>query len=141
MKVSFKILGDPQAQERAKFRVITSGNRHIPVAYDPPKSKNAKKNIAKQAKLFVRMYYDMHVPIRMSLTFIMPRPKSLPKKFTQHVRKPDVDNLVKLVKDALSKVLYHDDAQIVEIHAGKVYAQEDEETGTLIEIEEMEARV
>ena len=139
--ISFKILGDPQAQERPRFRVIEMKGKAVPVAYDPKKSKAEKKRIAQLVTVMYdpdtkrKIYFEQYIPLRMSLTFIMPRPKSLPKKVIEHVRKPDLDKLVKLVKDALSKVLYHDDAQIVEIQALKRYPVSGEETGTLIEIE------
>ncbi len=34
---------------------------------------------------------------------------------------PDADNLAKLVKDSLNKIVYHDDAQIVWLEVRKVY--------------------
>jgi Holliday junction resolvase RusA-like endonuclease len=36
---------------------------------------------------------------------------------------PDIDKLVRAVADALTGVCYRDDAQIVEVHAKKVYAE------------------
>ena len=38
------------------------------------------------------------------------------------LKKPDVDNIVKVVADALNGVAYHDDTQIVSVSAKKVYA-------------------
>lgn len=38
------------------------------------------------------------------------------------LKKPDVDNIVKIVADALNGVAYHDDTQIVSVLAKKVYA-------------------
>ena len=38
-----------------------------------------------------------------------------------HAVKPDLDNLVKSVLDALNDVAWHDDAQIVELHVSKHY--------------------
>jgi crossover junction endodeoxyribonuclease RusA len=37
---------------------------------------------------------------------------------------PDVDKLVRAVLDALTGVLYHDDAQVIQLHAFKAYASE-----------------
>jgi Holliday junction resolvase RusA-like endonuclease len=36
--------------------------------------------------------------------------------------KGDLDNYVKLVLDALNRILYHDDKQIVSLHASKQYS-------------------
>ena len=41
-----------------------------------------------------------------------------------HTKKPDVDNLVKAVKDALKGLLYQDDAQIIHLEASKAYGPE-----------------
>src|SRR5215813_9909405 len=57
--------------------------------------------------------YDGPVYIRM--TFGMPRPKSLPKKILEPLKRPDLDKLVRAVLDALKGVLYRDDSQVVEL--------------------------
>lgn len=53
------------------------------------------------------------------MTFYMPMPK-------KRVRdrpgiKPDLSNLIKACEDAANKILWHDDCQIVELKARKVY--------------------
>lgn len=42
----------------------------------------------------------------------------------RHTKKPDLDNIVKTVMDALNKLAWHDDSQIVSIKAEKVYSEE-----------------
>ena len=44
------------------------------------------------------------------------------------------DNFIKLVKDALNKIFWRDDSQIVEISARKIY---DENSYTDVELEEL----
>src|SRR3989304_3260779 len=61
----------------------------------------------------------VEVPLAMALTFHLPRPRSLPKRITEHTKRPDLDNLVKAIKDALRGIVYHDDAQIVRLTAGE----------------------
>lgn len=61
-------------------------------------------------------------PIRLELTFGLPKPKSAPK--TRRVwpdKRPDLDKLVRAVLDALTHIVFSDDAQIVELHATKEY--------------------
>jgi Holliday junction resolvase RusA-like endonuclease len=61
-------------------------------------------------------------PIALELTFYLPRPQSLPRRVVHHLKKPDLDKLIRATNDALTGVLYRDDAQIVEIRASKLYA-------------------
>lgn len=61
-------------------------------------------------------------PVRLSIAFYLPRPKSLPKRVTAHTKKPDTSKLVRALEDALTGVVYRDDAQVVEVVAGKYYA-------------------
>ena len=56
------------------------------------------------------------------LDFILPRPVSTPKKRTPAaVKKPDLDKLIRSTTDAMTGILYADDAQIVASMAIKAY--------------------
>jgi len=61
-------------------------------------------------------------PVRLTVAFYLPRPKSLAKRISAHTKKPDCSKLIRSTEDALSGVVYRDDAQVVEIVAGKFYA-------------------
>jgi Holliday junction resolvase RusA-like endonuclease len=72
-------------------------------------------------------------PIRMEMVFLMPVPKSFPKKqlhFLEtgqsipHNKKPDLDNLIKFCMDCLKGLAWKDDAQVAEIKARKAWALE-----------------
>ena len=71
----------------------------------------------------------------MELHFYLLRPKSLPKKIEHHVKKPDLDNLMKAIKDALKGVCYRDDSQIISVTATKKYTSLN--PGVAIEIMEV----
>ena len=63
-------------------------------------------------------------PLSVDLIFSMPIPKSVKAASgDKHIKKPDLDNLVKLVLDAItdSGAIWHDDSQIVAITAHKMY--------------------
>ena len=49
------------------------------------------------------------------------------------IKKPDIDNITKLVMDALNKIAYEDDSQVVEMTVRKVYHEQET---LFIEIEE-----
>ena len=59
--------------------------------------------------------------VRLSLAFYLPRPKSLSKKVTAHIKKPDCSKLIRATEDALTGIIFLDDAQVVELVAGKYY--------------------
>lgn len=66
--------------------------------------------------------------LRVQMTFFMPIPKSLSEKKRKslvgepHIKRPDVDNLQKLVLDSLNGIVYVDDSQIAEAFTKKVYS-------------------
>lgn len=70
-------------------------------------------------------------PLAVQMRFLLPRPKSMPAElrtvrqrwqWAWPWRKPDLSRCVRAVEDALTGVLYHDDAQIVRIATGKEYS-------------------
>ena len=72
-----------------------------------------------------------------------PIPKSTSKKKTIDMlnrkifptKKPDIDNVVKSILDALNKVAFTDDTQVVELHCYKFYGTEPKVEVTIKEID------
>lgn len=113
---SFFIHGKPVAQGRPRFFRRGAGVG----AYDPETSAEWKQVVAWMARKEGARVMDG--PLSVTMIFHMPRPKSLPKKTLHHVKKPDLDNLAKGVKDALKHICYHDDSQVVSLSLEKRYA-------------------
>jgi Holliday junction resolvase RusA-like endonuclease len=65
-------------------------------------------------------------PVRLWLVFVFPRPKSAPKRQPPawKDKKPDMDKLFRLVGDALTGIVYRDDAQIASAIIDKRYGDE-----------------
>lgn len=61
-------------------------------------------------------------PVRVRVTFHMPRPKSLSRHVLEHTKRPDCDKLARNVGDALRNLAYEDDASVVEWQVRKCYA-------------------
>ena len=67
--------------------------------------------------------------IHLTCRFFMPIPASISKKkraeyegcAVPHTKKPDLDNLVKFVKDCANAVLWRDDSQVTTLTASKAY--------------------
>ena len=125
MKLTFDI--EPVAQGRPRF---SSFGKHMR-AYDPPKSMYFKEQIKLMArKMLPEGYEPISEPVRVFMTFYRPLPKTLTKLNIQaHEQgklyprtRPDVDNYVKGLLDALSGIVYTDDNIIIQITADKKYA-------------------
>ena len=126
----------PQAKQSTRFTVI-KGNRKY--AYTDTRKREYMNAL--------RLYIMSHPPERklqgaLSLTtiFVFPYPKSFPKyKRTgmyPKITKPDLDNLLKPLKDSMKGIIYDDDAQIAEHkQVGKYY---DEQARIEIIVEEIE---
>jgi Holliday junction resolvase RusA-like endonuclease len=106
----------PVAQGRPRFT-------RRGIAYTPAKTRKAKEEI----RALVKAAYKgepLTDEISVTIAFVFPprlKLKDIPHPFPlPHTKKPDIDNLTKLVLDALNGVLWVDDAQIWELKAVKV---------------------
>ena len=120
------IPGRPIAKGRP--RMVTGGH-----PYTPERTRDAEQSMALIFKQACRRPLDG--PLELLVGFSFRYPRSWPKAQRQAVEdgcepwytgKPDLDNLVKLVKDAGNGILWHDDAQVVSLDAHKIYGVEDE---------------
>lgn len=123
--IELTILGNPVA--RKSHRHLRNG-----LTYDP--SKTDKKVFLKQVEHQVPRI-PIEGPIKMELEFYVARPKNhyrtgkfshilKPDSPVYKISRPDIDNYIKLVLDALNKVFYKDDSQIHAISATKEYSPE-----------------
>lgn len=71
------------------------------------------------------------------MKFLLPRPvsKKLPDDRSWYLSKPDLDNLVKAIKDALTGIVWKDDALVCRELTSKEYAAADENPGAAVMIE------
>ncbi len=66
--------------------------------------------------------------VRLTVVFCLPRPKKYQRRRgvePAHLTKPDASKLLRAVEDALTHVVYRDDAQVVELVVAKRYAPMD----------------
>ncbi len=78
----------------------------------------------------------MDGPVRVRLSFVMPRPVSTPKRSTPPaIKKPDCDKLARAILDSLTSVVWRDDSQVVDMHVMKRIAALDEQPGCHIRVE------
>ena len=102
--------------------------------FDPKKSKDWKKEIARQILEYSRRP-QLEGPLEAQMIFYLKRPKSLPKKVVYHIKKPDSDNFAKCI-DALEGIVFKNDSQIWKLEIAKRYADELFPPGIMITIKE-----
>ena len=81
-----------------------------------------------------------HIPfpdeaVRIEILFKLPRPKTLPRRVVDHLKKPDVDKLTRAVFDALKGVVWSDDSQVVSQRSDKVYVRGSEMPCAIVRID------
>mgnify|MGYP001248527504 CR=1 FL=1 len=127
MMVWLTIPGEPQGKGR--HRAVRRGD-HI-ATYTPRKTKDYEDEVRfcyRQA-YGDRMAFAVDEPISATIVAAFGIPKSSSKKRKVEMmagrglptKKPDTDNIAKIVLDALNGLAYPDDKQVVELHVIKEY--------------------
>lgn len=119
----------PEPQGSAKGFPIMRGNGKMGVVIttDNKKLKPFRQAITQVALLALRdakvtaPVAEKHVPVKLEINCHFAKPPSTPKKRWFPVVKPDADKLARAILDALTGVLFADDAQVVELVIGKYY--------------------
>lgn len=74
--------------------------------------------------------YDMSMALKMTIVFYVKTPISMSRKKQMllegqyHTKRPDLDNLIKSIKDAMNGVWYKDDSQVVSLVAEKRWSMQ-----------------
>jgi Holliday junction resolvase RusA-like endonuclease len=125
-EIKFTVYGEPVAQGRPRFTTISG----FPKAYDPKESKSYKQIVRGEA-LHVKPVVPLDGAISLTVKVYKSIPKSFSKKRTEaakrgeirSITKPDLDNVIKGIKDALKSVIWRDDSQVVDLaDSGKWYS-------------------
>ena len=125
MIVHFQIPGRPKSKGRPRF-----GNGRT---YTPAATQNQEafiKILATQAMGDLARCAD---PVAVTIDIAISPPKSMPKRqrdealcgLLRPAKKPDCDNIVKLISDALNGIVWVDDSQVVDLVVKKRYAADD----------------
>jgi crossover junction endodeoxyribonuclease RusA len=127
MKIDFFVAGIQKAQPRVKA-FVRGGHAGV---YTPNSAESWKQSVRREAIANAPESLTAN-SVCISLDFFLPRPKSHLKrdggvKENQpiwHCKKPDLDNLIKAVTDAITDTqrIWLDDSQICRISATKTYA-------------------
>lgn len=130
MEIEFEVPGAPRGKGRPRFtrqgvtytpKETTAYEKEVKAAFYKARSEYAARTghelklIQGQVALVIVAYFEI--------------PKSCTKKARDRImaeedlpmKKPDVDNIAKIIGDALNGVAYRDDKQVIALFAAKVY--------------------
>lgn len=143
--IHFNVPTLPIAQPRQRTRVTKARNGKTFAQNYTPKNDpvNAYKAALQQAATDAYSEAPLDSPLLLVVEFVLPRNKGLmwkkkPMPRMRHTTKPDLDNLLKSTKDALSGVLFRDDKQVCSVQATKWIASGDEQPHVEIRICELD---
>ena len=124
-EIRFTVLGEPKGKGRPRFNTRTGH------AITPKDTVNYESLVrleyAQQTNGF-RFPDDAMLDMRIVAYYGIPKSKSnkVKEKMRTHqirpVKKPDMDNVVKVIADSLNQVAYKDDTQIVDQMCRKFYS-------------------
>lgn len=125
MELHFSVPGKPMGKQRPKFarrgRFITT--------YTPKQTREYEERVKIEYNKAHRGDY-FEGPLEIDITGIFPVPSSISKKKskeligTVHDKKPDCDNMAKIILDPLNKLAYNDDGQVSKLNVTKIYGEE-----------------
>ena len=118
---------NPRGKQRPRFSRISK------TVYTPTKTAKYEKQIAKAYTESGGKCIPADCYVSVSVSAFFPIPKSYSKKKREDClerilrpdKKPDMDNILKVVLDALNDVAYEDDKQVVELIGRKYYTESD----------------
>lgn len=127
MKLKFVVLGEPAGKGRPRF---TTAGPYVKT-YTPEKTVNyenlVKLEYQRQCK-GSRFADGDAIDLRITAYYSIPKSASKKKRLLmlchaiRPMKKPDNDNVVKVIQDALNLVAFHDDVQIVDCQLRKFYS-------------------
>ena len=128
--ITFSVVGEPVPKARARAFIRGGAIGH----YTPDKTRAYEAAVQAAARAAMGKTPPLTGAVRLSLWFFLPIPASYSEKrkaellkgtaamgSASHTKRPDLDNLIKSVSDALNGVVFGDDCQIVQVEAIKRY--------------------
>lgn len=127
MVIKFTVLGEPTGKGRPRFSNV---GQYVK-AYTPEKTVSYENLVKLEYR---RQCHDFQfgdgipLDLRIAAYYSIPKSASKKKKVLMEqnkirpMKKPDNDNIVKVIQDALNLVAYRDDVQIVDCQLRKFYS-------------------
>lgn len=127
MIYEFEVPGKVRGKARPKVNTYTLR------AYTPQETKDYEELIQQYFVIKYPKYIPIETRVSVKITACFSIPKNTSKKNTSLMleniisptKKPDIDNIVKIILDALNKMAFKDDNQITKLEVEKIYSTVD----------------
>lgn len=106
---------EPVAKAPPRMAVCNGGVH----SYIPEKTQKAQEFLRVALFEYVKDKFEAYVPVKLTAVFYRTKSRWAPKCDVLPVRKPDIDNFLKLLLDGCNGLLVADDAQITAINVKK----------------------
>lgn len=146
--INFVAMGLPSpAGSKNAFRNKYTG-KIVVVDAGGKKTKDWRKVVANSARIAMKGHDFLVPPLGLIIEFRMPRPKSHYKASGEikadapfyPIVRPDITKLLRSTEDAMTGIVYHDDAHIAEQNIHRTYSSGDD-TGARISVFTMTWRI
>jgi Holliday junction resolvase RusA-like endonuclease len=118
-----EVPGEPKPQSRPRSRAIQKNGKWIGTTYQPNgPDMDYRSRIATMAAQEMHGAAPWDCPMLVSIVLYVIKPKSKPKWKIWADVKPDVDNYVKAILDALQGIVFFNDSQVCALVVSKRYA-------------------
>jgi Holliday junction resolvase RusA-like endonuclease len=135
----FTIPGEPKGKQRP--RVTRTGHAYTPketavyenlVKMEYLNQCGGERKLNGPIKMFIRAFFSIAASVSQK------KRNQMLNGYIRPTKKPDLDNIVKIVADSLNKIAYDDDSQIIDITVGKYFSDKPRVEVIITEIEGME---
>ncbi len=133
-KIFFTVMGEPVGKGRPKFArqgsYVTVRTPEKTAIYENLVKLEYQRQISGNKAAFFR--FDDNVPLSLEIKAFFGIPKSTSKKRRalmeegkiRPTKKPDIDNVFKVIADSLNGIAYKDDSQIISGAISKFYSEQ-----------------
>lgn len=120
--ITFEVIGTPVS--KGNMRAYTPKGWKRPILTDATKNLKAWSASVTEAALEAKGDRPpLEGPVALEVSFFLLRPASAPKRVTVPTKKPDLDKLLRALKDGITRAgIYRDDSQVVVVQARKHFA-------------------
>ena len=127
MLYEFEVPGKITGKGRPRVNTATA------IAYTPTKTKEYEELVKQYFIIKNRCAKPLEGRLAVTIKAYFGIPKNTSKKQREEmlnnnispVKKPDIDNIAKIILDALNKLAFNDDNQIIKLSIEKVYSEEE----------------